>query len=82
MNTDKIPFPHKILKGQFALLSPLEDVSAVQLSISLQAFELDNEIHHLIIDATLNDVAVRLFARCGGFGFAFFASRKWLARRK
>lgn len=63
MNTDKIPFPHKMLKGQFALLSPLADVSAVQLSVSLQAFELDNEIHHLIIDATLNDVLPSAYLR-------------------
>lgn len=63
MNTDKIPFPHKMLKGQFALLSPLADVSAVQLSFSLQTFELDNEIHNLIIDATLHNVLPSAYLR-------------------
>ena len=63
MDTNKIPFPHKILKGQFAVLSPLVDASAVQLSVYLQAFELDGEAHDLIIDATLNQVLPSAYLR-------------------
>lgn len=64
MNTVKPPFPHKLLQGHFALLSPVDDNdSEVELGINLHPFEWGGESHEPIISAVLSRVLPSAYLR-------------------